>query len=183
MLSTKIFIVIGGTHSGLPVVILNPGHTVALTTHMACKVAIISVETRITRHAIPHPYHEGRVIGMMETSGIVGTFHHHVAFEAALAGTVRSIHRVKVTVAGFWIETSTRVSRGYGNPFQCISLVVFTGKDIVPTRVITATGPVGHRVARGPVGSPLDPPEVARGQEFGRLLCSCVNSNRNRNFR
>jgi hypothetical protein len=161
MLSAKIFIVIGGAHRGLPVVILNPGHTVALTTHVARKVAIISVKTRITRHAMPHPYHEGRVIGMMKASGIVGTFHHHVAFEAALAGTVRRIYRVKVTVAGVWVETSTRVSGGNGSPLQCISLVVFTGKDIVPTCVITATGPAGHGVARGPVGSPLNPPEVA----------------------
>jgi hypothetical protein len=57
MLGTKIFIVIGGTHRRFPVVILNPGHTVALTTHVACKVAIISVKTRITRYVMPHPYH------------------------------------------------------------------------------------------------------------------------------
>jgi hypothetical protein len=182
MLSTKIFIVIGGVASGLPVIILDTGHTVALTTHVACKVSIISVKTRIIRQVMPHPYHGGRVISMMKAGGIVGTFSHHVAFEAALAATVRSIYGVKVTVAGFWIETSTRVSGGNGNPLQCVSVITFTRKDIVPTCVITPTGPVGHRVARGPVGSPLDPPEVAGGQDFLRLICSCVDSNRNRDF-
>jgi hypothetical protein len=91
MLSAKIFIVIGGAHSGLPVVILNPGHTVALTTHVACEEAIIPVKTRITRYVMSKAYHGARVIGMMKACGIVGTFRHHVAFETALARTIRSI--------------------------------------------------------------------------------------------
>jgi hypothetical protein len=57
MLGTKIFIVIGGTHRRFPVVILNPGHTVALTTHVARKKSIISVKTRITGNVMSHPYH------------------------------------------------------------------------------------------------------------------------------
>jgi hypothetical protein len=107
--------VIDVAHSGLPVFILDSGHTVALTTHVACKEAIKAVKTRGTRYAFLKPYHGGRVIGVMK-AGVVRSGHHHVAFEAALAGTVRRIYRVKITVAGIWTETSTGVSRGGGKP-------------------------------------------------------------------
>jgi hypothetical protein len=109
--------VIAGAGSSLPVRILDAGDTVALTTHVACEEGIKAVKTRITRNCITQPYHATRaasIISMMKAGGILRTGYHHVAFEAALAATVRSIYRIQVTVAGLWTETSTGVSRGSG---------------------------------------------------------------------
>jgi hypothetical protein len=118
-LIAEIFVVISGTDRSLPVRILNPGHTVTRTSHVAVEVSIKAVKIRITRDLVvsSHDIYFGTwhtvivsitfstfILGMMKACGIAITrvylVGHHVAFEAALAGTEHCIDCVKVNVAG-----------------------------------------------------------------------------------
>jgi hypothetical protein len=135
-LIAEIFVVIGGTDRSLPVRILDPGYTVTRTSHMAVEESIKAVKIRIIRGLVvsSHDIYFGTwhaliflwmipwitlstfILGVMKACGIgvIGVYlaGHHVAFEAALAGTEHIIYCVKVNVAGTWNLTSICISRG-----------------------------------------------------------------------